>query len=270
MTEQYLTTGEFAKLCKVNKQTLIYYDQIGLLLPAYRNEKGYRFYSVRQLDFYLVVHLLKDLGMALEDIQRYMEEKSPELFLSLMVLQKEKVLMKKRELENLEKVIDMKIKLLKEADKTDFDQITIQYLPESMLYLSRNIKNITEEEFAKVVAQFINELHDMDLHTGLQIGGMTLREQVIEGEYTNYSHLYMEQLQSKSNYLYFRTVAGMYVIGYHIGEEKNISQTYDRLFSEIKRLNYEIGDYVFEEYIYDGVVRKSEEHYITKIMIHLR
>ncbi|WP_342670988.1 MerR family transcriptional regulator [Peribacillus loiseleuriae] len=197
MSEKYLTTGKFAKLCKVNKQTVIYYDQIGLLTPTYRNKKGYRFYSFRQLELFNVIHLLKELGMSLEEIQSYMEKKSPELFYSLMIKQKEKVRMKKRALDNLEKMMDVKISLLEEAEETDFHQISFLYFPENILYLSLNIKDITDEEFAKVVTQFINELNAMGLDTGFQIGGMTLREQVLEGEYTNYSYLYMEQLKRK-------------------------------------------------------------------------
>ncbi|MCH7322144.1 MerR family transcriptional regulator [Solibacillus sp. MA9] len=270
MSEKLLTTGEFAKLCKINKQTVIYYDQIGLLTPTYRNEKGYRYYSFRQLELFNVIHLLKELGMSLEEIQSYMEKKSPELFYSLMMQQKEKVRMKRRELENLEKMMDVKISLLEEAEEIDFHQISIQYLPGNLLYLSQNIKDITDEEFAKVVTQFINELNAIGLDTGFQIGGMTLREQVLEGEYTNYSYLYMEQLKQKKSQTYFNSAPGLYAIGYHLGKEENIHLTYKRLLSEIQRQNYEIGDYVMEEYIYDGVVKNSEEHYITKIRVHLK
>ena len=38
----YLTTGEFAKLCGVKKQTLFHYDQIGILKPELSGENGYR------------------------------------------------------------------------------------------------------------------------------------------------------------------------------------------------------------------------------------
>lgn len=87
---KYLTTGEFAKLCKVNKQTLFYYDQIGLLSPVWKNEKGYRYYSIRQIELFFVIDLLKDLGMSLNDIQQYMQNKSPESFLSLMYQKKKR------------------------------------------------------------------------------------------------------------------------------------------------------------------------------------
>ncbi len=49
-SSSYFTTGEFAKLCNVKKQTLFHYDDIGLLSPAVTGENGYRYYSYAQLE----------------------------------------------------------------------------------------------------------------------------------------------------------------------------------------------------------------------------
>lgn len=98
MNEKYFTPREFSDLCKVNKQTLLYYDQIGLFSPIYKNDKGYRFYSIRQLEWFNVIELLKDLGMSLKEIQQYMKHKSPASFLSLMHQQKENIVKKEKKL----------------------------------------------------------------------------------------------------------------------------------------------------------------------------
>ena len=91
----YFTTGEFAKLCKVNKQTLFYYDRIGLLSPAIKKENGYRYYSIRQFEVFSVIELFKNMGMSLKDIQSFIQNKSPESFLQLMYEQKEEIAKKK-------------------------------------------------------------------------------------------------------------------------------------------------------------------------------
>src|SRR5690606_24045998 len=117
---KFLTTGEFAKLCKVNKQTLFYYDQIGLLSPIYKNEKGYRYYSINQIELFYVIDLLKDLDMSLHDIQQYMQTKSPESFLKLMYLKKDEIVKKRKEIEMKEKLIETKIALMEEASQLDF------------------------------------------------------------------------------------------------------------------------------------------------------
>ncbi len=265
----YLTTGEFAKLCKVNKQTLFYYDQIGLLSPILKNEKGYRYYSIHQIELFFVIDLLKDLDMSLKDIQLYMQNKSPESYLSLMYQKKEEIVKKRQEIEMKEKFIEAQITLIEKASHLDFHQITLEQLPEATLYLSRNIENITEEEFVEVVSDFLNELNESHLDTGYPIGVITKREQIVKGEYTNYSFLYIEQPKPKEGYPYFKSVKGNFVIGYHIGDANTIHQTYNRLFLEMERLNVTIGEYVFEEYIYDSVVKNRKEHFVTKIIIQV-
>ncbi|MEC1721506.1 MerR family transcriptional regulator [Schinkia azotoformans] len=269
---KYLTTGEFAKLCKVNKQTVFYYDQIGLLSPIFKNEKGYRFYSINQIELYYVIDLLKDLGMSLNDIQQYTQNKSPESFLTLMYQKKEEIVKKRQEIEMKEKLIETKIALMKEASQLDFQQITLEHLPEATLYLSRNIENITAEEFVEVITEFIGELNESQLDTGYPIGGITKREQILKGEFSKYSYLYIEQphaKEPKEGYPYFTAVSGDFLIGYHIGDDKTIHNTYRKLLTEMERLDLDLGDYVFEEYIYDTVVKNYKEEYVTKIMIQV-
>ncbi|USK39694.1 MerR family transcriptional regulator [Cytobacillus firmus] len=266
---KYLTTGEFAKLCKVNKQTIFYYDQIGILSPVMKNEKGYRYYSIHQLELFFVIDLLKDLGMSLNDIQQYMQNKSPESFLSIMYRKKEEIVKKRQEIEMKEKMIEAKIAIMEEASHLNFNRITLQRLPEATLYLSRNIQNISDEEFLAVISDFINELQISQLDSGYPIGSITKREQVLKGEYANYSYLYIEQPNPKEGHPYFRAVKGDFLIGYHVGSEKTIGDTYKRLFSEMERLGLTLGEHVFEEYIYDTVVRNDKEHYVTKIMMEV-
>lgn len=266
---KYLTTGEFAKLCKVNKQTLFYYDQIGLLTPVLKKENGYRYYSIHQLELFFVIDLLKELGMSLGDIQQYMQNKSPEKFLSLMHRKKEEIVKKRQEIERKEKMIEAKIALMEEAKTLAFNQITLEQLPEATLYLSRKIQNTSDEEFVEVISDFIEELNVSRLDSGYPIGSITEREQVLKGNFSNYSYLYIEQPTPKEGYPYFKAVKGVFLIGYHIGDEKTISNTYMRLFSKMERLNLTLGDYVFEEYIYDSVVKNHTEQYVTKIMMQV-
>ncbi|WP_107841323.1 MerR family transcriptional regulator [Metasolibacillus meyeri] len=266
---KYFTTGEFAKICKVNKQTLIYYDQIGLLSPIFKDDKGYRYYSIAQYDLFSVIELLKTLGMSLKDIQNYLAEQSPETFLALMRQQQEIVARKRKELELIESMIKVKIDSFELAANINFDKITIERYPETTFYLSSNIENATEEQFVTAVADFIDELDRSQLDTGYPIGGMTRREQVLAGNYTNYSHLYMEQPSPREGHPYFKAIAGNCLVGYHIGTTETLSKTYERLFKIMEEQGYELGQYVYEEYIYDAIVKEREEEYVTKIMVEI-
>lgn len=266
---KYFTTGEFAKICKVNKQTLIYYDQIGLLSPIFKDDNGYRYYSIAQYDLFSVIELLKTLGMSLKGIQNYLAEQSPNAFLTLMRQQQQIVAQKRKELELIEGMIKVKIGSLEEAANIDFNEITIERYPEATFYLSRNIENVTEEQFVQAVADFIDELDRSQLDTGHPIGGMTRREQVLAGNYTNYSHLYMEQPLPRAGHPYFKAIAGDCLVGYHIGTTETLPKTYERLFKVMMERGYKLGQYVYEEYIYDAIVKKREEDYVTKIMLEI-
>ena len=64
------TISEMASIFGVSRQTLIYYDKIGLFGPAEVNEKGYRFYSPTQIPLMRLICMLRDLGLDLDEITR--------------------------------------------------------------------------------------------------------------------------------------------------------------------------------------------------------
>ena len=59
--EKTFSTGEFAKLVEVNKDTLLYYDKINLFKPAGIHANGYRYYTFKQFDQFMAIHSLRDV-----------------------------------------------------------------------------------------------------------------------------------------------------------------------------------------------------------------
>ena len=70
---RFLKSGEFAKLCCTTKNTLIHYDQMGLLKPARVAESGYRLYLASQRYRFLSVRALADSGMPLQEVRRMLD-----------------------------------------------------------------------------------------------------------------------------------------------------------------------------------------------------
>lgn len=83
MEEAYLPIREFSKLTGISREALRFYDKIGLLSPQTRRKNGYRYYATRQLDFAVLISELRALGMGLEEIKRYADERTPEKMLAL-------------------------------------------------------------------------------------------------------------------------------------------------------------------------------------------
>lgn len=73
--KELLSTGEFAKLCHVNKKTLFYYEKIGILEPYTVTQQGYRYYALHQLDTMSTIKMFQKIGMSLHDIQDFFDSK---------------------------------------------------------------------------------------------------------------------------------------------------------------------------------------------------
>lgn len=63
-------TGELAKVCKLNKETLRYYERIGLLPAPQRTDSGYRIYSEQAVDRLNFIKRMQELGFTLKEIDK--------------------------------------------------------------------------------------------------------------------------------------------------------------------------------------------------------
>ncbi|WP_096271164.1 MerR family transcriptional regulator [Paucisalibacillus globulus] len=70
------TTGEVAKQRDISIRTLRYYDQINLLTPSYRDDKGKRYYSEEDLFTLEKIIILKSLSLPLENIRIILDKLS--------------------------------------------------------------------------------------------------------------------------------------------------------------------------------------------------
>lgn len=64
----YYSTGEIAKKLHISVRTLRYYDQIGLLVPTFKDDNGKRFYTDEDMLVLEKITILKMLHLSLEDI----------------------------------------------------------------------------------------------------------------------------------------------------------------------------------------------------------
>ena len=79
--------GELAGYQNISKQTLIFYDKIGLFQPAYVDPSNkYRYYTAQQIDYLDTILIMKELGFSLSEIQEHM--KNYTIDTSLVILRK--------------------------------------------------------------------------------------------------------------------------------------------------------------------------------------
>ena len=73
--EKLLTIGQFAAMHGINKKTLMWYDEIGLFVPAAINpENGYRCYDYHQSPVLETILLLRELDVSIREIKYFMKK----------------------------------------------------------------------------------------------------------------------------------------------------------------------------------------------------
>src|SRR3990167_5190709 len=101
------TVKKLAKLSGVSIRTLRFYDEIGLLKPAYYGDNNYRYYEEAQLLMLQQILFFRELGFQLSDIQRIIS--SPDF---------DKVTTLESHRKILEKNLDQTKILIETVDKT--------------------------------------------------------------------------------------------------------------------------------------------------------
>lgn len=68
MDKSLLTAGQFAKLARTTKRTVLWYDHKGVLKPRRVDDSGYRFYAPHQILDFQSVLLMRKLGFSIAEI----------------------------------------------------------------------------------------------------------------------------------------------------------------------------------------------------------
>lgn len=76
MEDKMLKLSEFAEFCGTTRDTLLWYDKMGILKPAVVGENGYRYYSPKQFFDYDLISTLKQTGNSIREIAEYNREHS--------------------------------------------------------------------------------------------------------------------------------------------------------------------------------------------------
>ena len=126
--------NEFAKLTGVSVRTLHYYDEIGLLKPAFVDEQnGYRFYDENSLERMQEILFYRELDFELKSISEILS--SPDYYKEKALAEQRKLLVLKKE--RLERIIDAldgaeKGKVTMTAfDNSDYETARKQYETEA-------------------------------------------------------------------------------------------------------------------------------------------
>jgi len=127
--------GEMAQLHRISKQTLIYYDKIGLIRPREVDpETGYRYYDLDQCEDLDVILFLKGLGMKLKEIKTYRNQSSSLARIKLLESQERTIRRKLDQIHRIQRRLASMVRSLKASLNIQPFEKGIKWVEDRPLY----------------------------------------------------------------------------------------------------------------------------------------
>lgn len=264
----HLTTGQFAKLIDVSKDTLFYYDKIGIFSPEIIDSNGYRYYSIYQSDVFFVIWVLKELGMPLKDIKAYLDERSPKKLIQLLEKEASTITAKINHLGKMRKFIVDKIKVTTEALEVDTSNIIMEYKEEEEFIVITDSKPLTNDKNIYESLQSHDKyLKEHNIGTSASQGWMISVENVLNGESDIYDYLYSKV--DEPNHANRKIEKGTYLVAYHDDGYLSIEQTYNRVVKYARDNELVLQGFFYEDILLDELSVKGVENYLIKLSVQI-
>ena len=265
----YLTTGEFAKLCGVKKQTLFHYDQIGILKPELNGENGYRYYSYLQLETFSEISMLKELNMPLAEIKRYLDSRNPDSFLSLLTEQQKLVDDKISELLWLRKFINGRINITKEGLSAEHDRILIESRPEEYYIITEYSGGSEDTDIYSAISEHISYCHQNNIYSPYAIGGLV---DINSGPWTkdySYSQLYTKiEHEDISQSVNVTAVPPRdYITVYSTEGFDPVPDIFEEILEYARKHSLDTGSHFYEDMLLDDMSKNGYDEYTLKISL---
>ncbi|OSB12546.1 MerR family transcriptional regulator [Paraclostridium bifermentans] len=264
------TVGELAKLNGMNKQTLIYYDNIDLFKPKVVDESnGYRYYTSDQLEVLDSILVLRELGIPIKEIKDFLIKRDDNKALILLKEQKIKL---QSQLKNLKKSIarlENKIETIESLNEYD-DKIYFQELQSEFIITQK-----VEEPFQLLQTdiafkKLLTIVNKNKYPYNYQVGTIISLENLLSKNYTTAYSVFFPLHNKLSAPNVLKKAEGLYAITLHKGEYKDVGKTYEILINTINKNGYEMTGPSFEYGILDSLTSYSSKDYITKISIPIK
>lgn len=258
---------EFARLARTTRDTLLFYDKIGLLSPVSRGDNNYRHYSHNQLGIINLIRTLQALGMPLSRIKSLIRKRSPELLEAV--------------LENQIKQLDEQIGGLTSAQKLlrslksnisahlDVDEtvIEVRHKPEENIILGEQNDYSGDRNDYDALFSFykscIKKYPDLDLN--YPVWAQFSEERIKRRDWVWPDRYYFYNSEGRD-----RKPAALYATGYTRGGYGQSHSLYVRLLDYIDANGFEICGPAYEEYPLNEICEPDENNYLMRVMITVR
>lgn len=269
MSQRFLKTGEFAAFCNTTKDTLFYYDDIGLLKPLRTASNGYRYYSLNQIYMFDLITTLKELGLSLEEIKNYMDKRGTDAFVELLKEQDKRLKEKIDQLTRRRRLLRNTLALAREASDVEEDVITIEEMPEEYYIASDKPENNSEKAQFEAISRLWDYCSKHNAYDDFVTGEIVGYENIQNGSFAvSYFSSYITK-KVKSRYLHIKP-AGTYAVKYIRNSYYALTDEYRRFCAEIAELGYTVCGNLYQNDITNYMSERYADDYLMRIEVGVK
>ena len=267
-----LSTGEFAKLCGVTKETLFHYDEIGLLRPEVRKENGYRYYTPTQSFVCDIIVSLKKCGSSLSEIKEHFVSMDPEKFVATLKMKQERLGEELARLAQMQQLLENLIERVESAPSLETNTPSIEYVEEQYLLAvpldySRGDEDIVWAEASRRLMGNLKTFSSMQL--SFDVGAIVTRENLARKGMEEVSYCYSELSAPVASEYSFVKPASHYATMIHKGPYEHLSRSGERLVDFIKESGRTITGNAYIIDLFTYFMTEKEEDFVMRIAIQI-
>ncbi len=268
----FFSVGELARQQNISRQTLIFYNKIGLFCPAHVDpDNGYRYYSAKQLDELDTILIMKRIGFSLEEIRAHMQHYTIENSLAALRKQLTVIDSQIQELQMIKSRVEHRCLQLEHSlsvrdcggavteERMERQDILLQPVAEP--YSLERVSLATKECFVRSFRE--------QLPVFFQSGAVVPYERISQGRYTEASHVFLPIERGTGAAGVMELREGWCVCTYHIGDYPSIGAAYQRLLRYCGEKELRIISDAYEFAINDYLSTGDESEYVTKIVFYV-
>ena len=254
-----LTIGQFAALHGINKKALMWYDEIGLFKPAVIDPvNGYRYYNYHQSAELETILLMRELEVAISDIQKFMANRSAANFASLLNEKITEVEQHIAHLKAVQKTLNNYRQNMLTLLTMDLSAISIvNKKGRSLITITVNDDMSFDKEVEIIAAEAkkyqLRRLHDASYGTMISV------ESLYNRNFEDYSKMFIEiPFPIKKAGLHIQP-AGEYVRAFYRESDENAVLCYQKIFGYAAKHGFTLSGFSYEVIINDNVIDRMED-----------
>lgn len=264
--KDYYKIGEISKIYGIGRDSLMYYEDIGILKP-FRDKNGYRMYKLSDIWRLNLIKELRSLNFPMKKIKEYLDDRNIES--TKEILNKEIILID----EKIEELLSYKQNIMKRLDTINDELRNLKLYEIDLVYINKRKDlelnaNITkDEEFDFLIQKLQKDYENRFTILGNNnIGSSFCLDKIKQGIYNEFKSVFcfLEDEEEIYNIIFNE---GYYLTLTYKGEYKNNKHHINKMFKYIEEKGYKIISDPIEIYKIDIHETEDINEFITEIQI---